>query len=370
MHVYSSLLKALAMPDSRDTSCYPVRVCAAAAIVTLLDNDYTPPDWLPLLQVVIGRNSRNEDENFILFQLLSSVEQAGNENVAAHIPYYFVIVVGNGKRVRFWEDSWLEDQPLSFCFPRLFRLSRYASSVVERLVVRIHSSFLLSWDFGFRRNLNDLEIEEFASLMAKLENVRLVESKSDERRWKLESSGKFSCKSFHSFLIRGGIDPILAPAKFIWNSKAPTKVKILGWLVAHGRTNRCDNLQRRRPGCCFSPHWCILCKAQGESADHVFLHCDVANFLWKKLFREAKMVWTTPPDRKDLFKENPSVFGKGKKARIIWGCGAVHWVVWMERNRRLWERVKFWASLWAYASQEFKDFSLSSIVLNWEAAVA
>jgi hypothetical protein len=35
--VYSSLLKALAMPNSGDTSCYPVRVSAAAAIVALLD---------------------------------------------------------------------------------------------------------------------------------------------------------------------------------------------------------------------------------------------------------------------------------------------------------------------------------------------
>ncbi|KAL6190783.1 hypothetical protein ACLB2K_037177 [Fragaria x ananassa] len=85
--VYSSLLKALAMPDSRDTSCYPVRVSAAAAIITLLDNDYTPPEWLPLLQVVIGRIGCKEEENSILFQLLSSVVQAGNENVAVHIPY-------------------------------------------------------------------------------------------------------------------------------------------------------------------------------------------------------------------------------------------------------------------------------------------
>ncbi|XP_061992320.1 importin beta-like SAD2 isoform X2 [Rosa rugosa] len=85
--VYSSLLKALAMPDSSDTSCYPVRVSAAAAIVVLLDNDYPPPEWLPLLQVVIGRIGRNEEENSILFQLLSSVVEAGNENVAVHIPY-------------------------------------------------------------------------------------------------------------------------------------------------------------------------------------------------------------------------------------------------------------------------------------------
>lgn len=35
--VYTSLLKALVMPDNGDISCYPVRVSAAAAIVGLLD---------------------------------------------------------------------------------------------------------------------------------------------------------------------------------------------------------------------------------------------------------------------------------------------------------------------------------------------
>jgi len=56
-------------------------------------------------------------------------------------------------------------------------------------------------------------------LMAKLENVRLVESKPDERRWKLESTGRFSSNSFHRFLISSGLDPIFVPAKFIWTKK-------------------------------------------------------------------------------------------------------------------------------------------------------
>ncbi|XP_040371882.1 uncharacterized protein LOC112192237 isoform X2 [Rosa chinensis] len=249
--------------------------------------------------------------------------------------------------------------------------------------VAIPLTFPLSWDFGFRRNLNDQETEECASLLAKLENVRLQESKPDERRWKLEPTGNFSCKSFHIFLTSGASDPIFDPAKFIWNVKAPTKVKILGWLVVLGKTNTCDVLQKKRPGSCFSPHWCILCRNHGESADHVFVHCDVTISLWKKLFREARVDWTNPLQRSELLREKPLAFGKGKKAKTLWGCGvlAVCWVVWLERNRRIfenyggseredmWERVKFWASLWVSISKEFKDYSLSSIILNWQAAV-
>ena len=79
--------------------------------------------------------------------------------------------------------------------------------------------------------------------MLKLEYVRLVESKPDKRRWKLEPSGIFSCKFFHSFLISDRSDPIFAPAKFIWNVKTPPKVKILSWLVPLQRLNTCDVVQ-------------------------------------------------------------------------------------------------------------------------------
>ncbi|KAF3456470.1 hypothetical protein FNV43_RR01120 [Rhamnella rubrinervis] len=93
-NVYSSLLEALAMPDNEDTSCYPVRVSAAGAIAALVDNDYPPPEWFPLLQVVIGRIGNNDEENSVLFQLLGSVVEAGNENVAVHIPYIISSLCG------------------------------------------------------------------------------------------------------------------------------------------------------------------------------------------------------------------------------------------------------------------------------------
>ncbi|PON93061.1 Coatomer beta subunit [Trema orientale] len=92
--IYSSLLNALIMPDNGDTSCYPVRASAAGAISELLENDYLPPDWLPLLQVVIGRIGNDDEDNSILFQLLSSVVEAGNENVAVHIPFLVSSLVG------------------------------------------------------------------------------------------------------------------------------------------------------------------------------------------------------------------------------------------------------------------------------------
>ncbi|KAM7257151.1 hypothetical protein ACFE04_012892 [Oxalis oulophora] len=92
--VYSSLLMALAMPDVEDTSCYPVRVSAAGAISQLLENGYFPPDWLPLLKAVIGRMGDEDEENIVLLQLLSSVVEVGDEQVALLIPDIISSLVG------------------------------------------------------------------------------------------------------------------------------------------------------------------------------------------------------------------------------------------------------------------------------------
>ncbi|KAF7836882.1 importin beta-like SAD2-like protein isoform X1 [Senna tora] len=92
--VYSHLLRALVMLDKQDTSCYPVRVSAAGAIATLIDNDYLPPEWLPLLQVIIGNIGNDDSESSILYQLLSSVMETGDEKVVVHIPDIVTSLVG------------------------------------------------------------------------------------------------------------------------------------------------------------------------------------------------------------------------------------------------------------------------------------
>ncbi|CAJ2650143.1 importin beta-like SAD2 homolog [Trifolium pratense] len=106
--VYSQLLMALVMPDKQDTSCYPVRVSAAGAITTLLDNDYMPPDFLPLLQVIVSNIGNDENDSSILFQLLSSIMETGEEKVSVHIPHIIPSLAGSVSK---WLTSNLEPWP-------------------------------------------------------------------------------------------------------------------------------------------------------------------------------------------------------------------------------------------------------------------
>ncbi|PNX78090.1 arm repeat superfamily protein [Trifolium pratense] len=91
--VYSQLLMALVMPDKQDTSCYPVR------------NDYMSPDFLPLLQVIVSNIGNDENDSPILFQLLSSIMETGEEKVSVLIPHTIPSIMGSVSK---WLTSNLE----------------------------------------------------------------------------------------------------------------------------------------------------------------------------------------------------------------------------------------------------------------------
>lgn len=144
----------------------------------------------------------------------------------------------------------------------------------------------------------------------------------------------------------------------------------------------CDMIQRRRPNSCFSPHWCILCKGCSKLVVHLFLHCWVNSNLWLRLFREFGISWVVYRDCSSL-SEKHNLQGNGKRAKVLWDCIvlAIIWMVWLERNRlifedrtcremeRLWEKVRSCSSLWASTSTDFIDMSFRSIWLDWNAAI-
>ncbi|KAG2564198.1 hypothetical protein PVAP13_8KG390800 [Panicum virgatum] len=81
------LPEALTMEDMEDITCYPVCASASGAIAELIENSYAPPDWLILLQAVVKRISTgDENESALLFKLLGTIVEGGQEKVLPHIP--------------------------------------------------------------------------------------------------------------------------------------------------------------------------------------------------------------------------------------------------------------------------------------------
>lgn len=83
------------------------------------------------------------------------------------------------------------------------------------------------------------------------------------------------------------------PHKRIWNPLVPQRVKAFVWTVVFNRINTKDVLQRRRPFMALSPSWCIMCKSENESPNHIFLHCRFAVLGWNYFFFNKGMthIW-------------------------------------------------------------------------------
>ena len=76
-----------------------------------------------------------------------------------------------------------------------------------------------------------------------------------------------------------------------------------------------------------------------------------------------------------------SGFGLSRRGIVLWqaACIALIWVVWRERNARifedkarnpesLWDSIFFLAFLWAFCSKVFKGIPLIVLQLDWLAA--
>ena len=66
----------------------------------------------------------------------------------------------------------------------------------------------------------------------------------------------------------------------IWKAKVPQKVKCFAWLVLKHKVLSWDLLQRRG---IQGPNKCIMCKGDGESADHLFCNCPLFRSLWSNV---------------------------------------------------------------------------------------
>ncbi|RVW53008.1 putative ribonuclease H protein [Vitis vinifera] len=240
------------------------------------------------------------------------------------------------------------------------------------------NSLPLSWNFNFRCNLTDSEIDLLQRLMSSLGFVLFSPSSSDSRAWSLSSSGLFSMKSFFLALSKVSNPLLFLPAKFLWSSKVPSKIKALAWLVAHGKVNTNDKLQLRRPYKALCPQWCILCKGNGELIDHIFLHCSVTIGLWHRLFNLVGLVWVPPRSLEDMLVITFKSLGNSLRGKALWqiACLTLIWMVWQERNNRIfedkgrteemvWDLIRFYSSLWASCTEAFRGVPLNVLQLNW-----
>jgi hypothetical protein len=227
--------------------------------------------------------------------------------------------------------KWCGDSTLKGAFPDLFSIAADKEATVADFLLTRNGN--LHWEVTFVRNLQDWEIDALTSFLDLLYSVSLHDSGLDQLCWKRNSSKSFTVSSYYRCLNAPTIKQF--PWKGIWKTKAPPRVVFFVWTAVLGKILTNDKLRKRRV---ILVDWCCMCKAAGESTDHLFLHCSMAKQLWDTILIMFGVQWVMPRTVKDLITCCPGALGRRRHAeiwRIIPHC--LMWCLWRERNLRTFE---------------------------------
>ncbi|XP_042986159.1 uncharacterized protein LOC122314694 [Carya illinoinensis] len=121
------------------------------------------------------------------------------------------------------------------------------------------------------------------------------------------------------------------PWKNIWKVKVPFKVAFFCWVVSLGKVLTTENLRRRGM---YIANCCVMCKKDGESVNHLSLHCE-AIYLWKEVLNRTGFLWVMPKEVVDLLVGWKGLKGS-KNAVHVWKIipSCLMCCLWLERNGR------------------------------------
>lgn len=194
-----------------------------------------------------------------------------------------IFSLGNGEKISFWHDPWIQGATLQFAFPVLYSIcTRRKLTVKEALQDG-------AWFRHLRTQLSPAAIREFMTLWRTLQDIHL-QDRPDSIAWRWTTDGAYTAHSAYMIQFEGStrfqLDDIL------WKSDATMKCKIFSWLAILGKCLIADNLARRG-----WPHnsSCALCLASPETPVHLLTTCPYAIELWILVLRSCRLPQSLAP---------------------------------------------------------------------------
>ncbi|KAM0853387.1 hypothetical protein ACQ4PT_051108 [Festuca glaucescens] len=177
------------------------------------------------------------------------------------------ISVGDGSRIMFWDDPWINGLTVTALAPAVVALVKPRTQRSRTVKDGVAGD---AWALDISGPLSVDAIVQYLSLWAAVHEVVLGVGQ-DTFRWKWTSNGSFTARSAYLAMTEGTM--AMAGADNIWNSFAPMSYRFHAWLALRRRCWTADRLLRRG----LPTHMlCPLCKVHDEMLDHLSLDCPFA----------------------------------------------------------------------------------------------
>ena len=184
--------------------------------------------------------------------------------------------IGDGKKVKFWEDNWLGNSSLAIQFWDLYVIVNEKNSTIADL-----------WDGNelkctFRRTVSPTLSRKWLEVVQLASTIELTGGE-DNLIWQFTSDGIFTSQSMYKVISFRGVVPVFVPS--IWDLKIPPRVHIFLWLLSKNKILTRDNLAKRQT---LATESCLFC-SEKETSQHLFFDCAVAQLLWSLVSQVLNM---------------------------------------------------------------------------------
>uniref|UniRef100_A0A0A8Y3J5 Reverse transcriptase zinc-binding domain-containing protein n=1 Tax=Arundo donax TaxID=35708 RepID=A0A0A8Y3J5_ARUDO len=187
---------------------------------------------------------------------------------AARIGYRWK--VGNGKKIKFWEDVLVGNISLAILFWDLYYIVNEKNMTIVEL-----------WDVTnlkctFRRCVDNRKMQVWLEIVEIAKTLELVDE-DDSLVWQYTSNGVYNVQSLYNIVNFRGIIPVYLPA--VWKLNDPPRLHVFLWLLSKNRVLTRDNLAKRQ---FVNDKTCLFCSEE-DTVFHLFFGCVVSARMWNEL---------------------------------------------------------------------------------------
>ncbi|MCI08187.1 RING-h2 finger protein ATL2C, partial [Trifolium medium] len=188
----------------------------------------------------------------------------------------------------------------------------------------------------WRRQLRAWEEELLGECQLLLSNISLQEQFSDRWQWRLDPDTGYTVRGAYQLLTTIDLVTVDEVEHLIWHPQVPLKVSVFASRLLRDRLPTKSNLVTRGilPS---ADHFCVFGCGEAETAQHLFISCGTFGSLWALV---CTWIGISPSDStsvRDHFVQFTFSAGGTRSRRsflqLIWLVSV--WVVWTERNQRL-----------------------------------